>query len=178
LPLISLIGLTRIDHPEQVLPETVQLMRTVPDEQERARLFTSLVALLPDEELTEMAEKILESDVLLLDTPFLRRIRNQGIDEGVQIGRQEGVQIGRQEGVQIGRQEGVQTIRRTILDAAVHRFNLLAVELWKLEAVLARIANPDGLRAVLLGVVESADFPTLLHLAEETAGTITANGDN
>ena len=52
-----------------------------------------------------MAEKLLEeSESLLIDTPYLRRMRELGREEGIQ----EGVQIGREEGIQLGLEKGAQ----------------------------------------------------------------------
>jgi signal transduction protein with GAF and PtsI domain len=49
-------------------------------------LLTALLALLPEEEMIAMVERLLEHDALLLDTPYLRRIRDEGREEG----REEG----------------------------------------------------------------------------------------
>jgi hypothetical protein len=45
-------------------------------------LLTALLALLPEEEMIAMVERLLEHDALLLDTPYLRRIREEGREEG------------------------------------------------------------------------------------------------
>jgi predicted transposase YdaD len=183
--LIGLIGLTQITEPQTILPQAVNAIRQLPDPHERAQLLTSLVALMPDKELTKMAEQLLENDTLLLDTPFLQRMRETGREEGVQrgmqIGRQEGVQIGREEGVQqgmqIGRQEGVQQgmqigreagMRQAILDAALYRFDPSASRYLRLEQFLTRISGMERLQRMLAVVIESADFETLLQLAEQT----------
>ncbi len=43
----------------------------------RGRLFTKLMALMNDEEMVNMLENLIEKDELLMDTPFLRRIRTK-----------------------------------------------------------------------------------------------------
>jgi predicted transposase YdaD len=77
-PLLPLVGQTRIDQPAVVLPAVVARLRRVPDAERRGRLLTALLALLPEEEMIGMVERLLEHDALLLDTPYLRRIREEG----------------------------------------------------------------------------------------------------
>ncbi|MBK6561950.1 hypothetical protein [Candidatus Amarobacter glycogenicus] len=50
--------------------------------------------------MLKMIERMI--DVELLDTPYLRRIRQQSWGEGVHEGRREGVEEGRREGVEEG----------------------------------------------------------------------------
>ena len=76
--LLALVGQTRIDQPAVVLPAVVARLRRVPDAERRGRLLTALLALLPEEEMIAMVEQLLEHDALLLDTPYLRRIREEG----------------------------------------------------------------------------------------------------
>jgi predicted transposase YdaD len=80
--LLALVGQTRIDQPAVVLPAVVARLRRVPDAERRGRLLTALLALLPEEEMIAMVERILEHDAVLLDTPYLRRIREEGREEG------------------------------------------------------------------------------------------------
>ena len=44
----------------------------------RRRVLTALVTLIPQEEMIAMVERLLEEDGLLLDTPYLRRMRAEG----------------------------------------------------------------------------------------------------
>lgn len=60
-----------------------------------------------------MVERLLDNDDLLLDTPFLRRIREAGREEGREAGRE----AGREEGVLVTR-------RRDIVQALGLRFDL------------------------------------------------------
>jgi hypothetical protein len=76
--LLALVGQTRLDHPAVVLPAVVARLRQVPDAEARGRLLTALLALLPQEEIVTMVERLLEDERLLLDTPYLRRIREEG----------------------------------------------------------------------------------------------------
>jgi len=76
--LLALVGQTHIERPDVVLPQVVEYMRNVSDVEVRGRLLTALVALISQEEMIAMVERLLEDDGLLLDTPFLRRLRAEG----------------------------------------------------------------------------------------------------
>ena len=76
--LLALVGQTHIEAPEVLLPRVVTRIRNVSDAEIRGRLLTALVALIPQEEIIAMVERLLEEDRLLLDTPFLRRMRAEG----------------------------------------------------------------------------------------------------
>ena len=181
--LAALVGLTRLQQPQEELPRALRAIRSVPDAIERQRLLTALVTLLPTEEVTQMIEKLLEeSETLLLDTPYLRRIRElgreEGLQTGVQIGREEGVQIGREEGVQIGREEGVQTgvqigreegLRQAILEGVVRKFDPPTTDYRQLMQHLEQIHQPDVLQQILLALLDAPEMATMLRLAEETA---------
>ena len=62
------------------------------DGERRGHLLTALMALLPEEEMMTMVERLLAEDDLLveLDLPYLRKIRNEGRAEGRAEGRREG----------------------------------------------------------------------------------------
>jgi hypothetical protein len=63
---LALIGQTRLREPETVLPQALAAIRTT-TEAEKGRLLTSLVSLLPTEEVINMVERLLEeSETLLL----------------------------------------------------------------------------------------------------------------
>jgi predicted transposase YdaD len=89
--LLALVGQTRIDQPAVVLPAVVARLRSVPDAERRGRLLTALLALLPEEEMIAMVERLLEHDALLLDTPYLRRIREEGREEGALVMRRRDI---------------------------------------------------------------------------------------
>ncbi len=79
---LALLGHTQIAQPEVILPEVVSRMRGVVDMALRDHLLTALVALLPEEEMISMVERLLEEDEWLLELPFQRRIRAEGRREG------------------------------------------------------------------------------------------------
>ena len=88
-PLV-LVGQTPIAQPEVSLPTVVTRLRQVTDLELRSRLFTALLALLPAEEMITMVERLLEHEDLLMELPYLQRIREEGRQEGHQEGRREG----------------------------------------------------------------------------------------
>lgn len=76
------------------MPEVVRQLREVEDKALRKRLSTSMIALLNDKEMAQMVEQLLEEDGLLMDTPWLRKIRIQAREEAIVEGRAEGVPKG------------------------------------------------------------------------------------
>jgi predicted transposase YdaD len=84
--LLALVGQTRLERPAVVLSAVVARLRQVPDPEARTRLLTALLALIPQEEIVTMVEKLLEDDTLF-DSPFLRRIREEGREEGLLAAR-------------------------------------------------------------------------------------------
>jgi hypothetical protein len=68
----------------KVVPQAVAAIKQVPDPETRGRLFGALISLIRDEEILTMAEQLIETIERdpLLNTPFLRRIRDEGRDEG------------------------------------------------------------------------------------------------
>ncbi len=107
IPLLALVGLTRIDHPEEVIPYVVEKIRSVTDVTVRKQLFTVLISLAEEEKIATMIEGMLypEED-LLIDTPFLRRMRETSWREGQTTGRAEGRAEGRTEGLRDGHKQG------------------------------------------------------------------------
>jgi hypothetical protein len=89
---LALVGQTQITHPEVTLPAVVARMRRVAEGELRGRLLTAFLALLPDEEMVSMVERVLEEEDLLLelDLPYLRRLREKSRTEGLAEGRAEG----------------------------------------------------------------------------------------
>jgi hypothetical protein len=61
-----------------MLPAVVARLRAIADTEARGRLLTALLALLPAGEMIGMVERLLEDETGLLDSPYLRRIREEG----------------------------------------------------------------------------------------------------
>jgi predicted transposase YdaD len=175
--LLALIGQTRLSQPDAQLPQALSAIRQIDDSEQKDRLLTALVSLLRNEEVIKMVEKILEqSEELLLDTPYLRRMRRIGWEEGRQEGRQEGWQEGRQEGRQEGWQEGwqkgqqdgqVNALRTILLDAVVRRFNPSAADYRLFEQRIAAIHDVTILRSIYAVLFDAADFAAFQASVEQ-----------
>jgi len=150
IPLLALVGLTKIDKPEETIPDVVAKIRSLPELTSRQQLFTILISLTENEEIIAMIENLLEpEEELLIDTPFLRRMRD--------IGRREGRAEGRTEGRAEGRLEGeAQLLERQLRQ----RFGELPS--WALSRL--RQARPEQLEAWSLRVL---DAPRLERVFEE-----------
>jgi predicted transposase YdaD len=134
---LALLGHTQIAQPEVILPEVVSRMRGVADVALRDHLLTALVALLPEEEMISMVERLLEEDEWLLELPFQRRIRAEGRREG------EAEVVLRQLRLRFGPLPEDVTARINAADAeTLLRWSERVLSAATLDAVFAE--NPDG----------------------------------
>jgi len=143
--LLALVGQTRLNSPAVVLPVVVARLRQVPDPEARGRLLTALLALLPQEDIVTMVEKLLEDDTLLLDTPYLRRIR----EAGREVGREEGRESGREEGILVAR-------RRSIVDALTLRFAPSTAVLQQVVQYLDTLTDEAAMERLFAAAIRSA----------------------
>ena len=132
--LLALVGQTRLDRPAVVLPAVVARLRQVPDPEARERLLTALLALLPQEEIVAMVEKLLEDDTLF-DSPFLRRIREEGREEGLLVAR-----------------------RRSIVDVLTLRFAPPAPVVQQVEQYVETLTDAAALERLLAAAARSASL--------------------
>jgi hypothetical protein len=130
--LLPLIGLTRIDVPEQILPIVVQKPKEVENKELQGSLLVSLLALISDGELVNMIEKLLEEE-LLVDTPFLRKIREEGRIQGALAVRHQ-----------------------SILDVLALRFDPSASTFQQIEQVFTSIQSEAGLERIFAAAIRSA----------------------
>jgi hypothetical protein len=146
--LLTLIGQTRITEPARVVPQAMAAIGQVTDDEDRSRLFTAFTSLMRDEEVVQMAERLMEAmdQGLLMDTPFLRRIREKeritALAEGEAIGEARGEAKG---------------LMEAMLDVLINRFNLAAPTYRRLERRLAAIRDLDRLRDLLPVALRAAD---------------------
>ena len=75
--LLPLIGQTKIENPDELIPRVYAEIKSVPNEETQHKLLTELLALLQDKEVVEMVESLIEQDEWALDTPYLRRWRTE-----------------------------------------------------------------------------------------------------
>ncbi|MEM7130652.1 MAG: hypothetical protein AAF702_30285 [Chloroflexota bacterium] len=181
--LLPLLGLTRLDKPDEIVPKVVDSLKQIADAELQGRLFTSLMSLLDDEGVIEMIEKIVESDELVIDSPYIRRIKDEsrkeghdeGHKEGIEEGRKEGRKEGHDEGHEEGREEGeLSMLRRNILNGIVLRFDPTVSLYQQIEndlATLNSLTRLDELFEKIFQVNEVQEFNSFLNgkLAEKAA---------
>ena len=176
--LLALVGQMRMTEPERIVPAVLGRIQAVPDGEQRSELLTALINLIGDEGVLKMIERMI--DMELLDTPYLRRIRQESWEKGVGEGRREGVEEGRREGVEEGRREGVEEgLRAAVLAAVTARFNPPVQTFQRLEHRLRHVRDVSALPRLLETIIRANtldEFQSQLettiagHSAEPTGG--------
>jgi len=159
--LLPLIGQTQINQPDRLLPKVVESLKTVSDDEMRGRLFTELMALMNDEEMLNMLENLIEKDELLMDTPFLRRIRTKSREDGLKEGLEEGLEKGRQKG-------DLNRYHQDILKVLALRFEPPVPSRQHIEQLMTNITDDVELDKLLAAAVQSqsiADFQSIVERA-------------
>ena len=185
---LPLVGQARLEEPERVLPEVVARIRQVGDEVERGRLLTALASLMSSEEVLAMVEKMLEAEEELLDTPYLRRIREQGRAEGLSEGKElgltegaakgkaeglsEGKELGLVEGIAKGKEEGLEVglvtgLREAILEAIALRFNPSALDYRQISQQLEVIPGRKRLQQLHAAAIQAEDLAAFVACLQE-----------
>lgn len=162
--ILPLIGLADIDEPSQTLPQVVNRIRQEPDQELRSGLFNALLSLMEDKECLAMLEKMLEDEELLLDTPYLRRQREQGHAEGFAEGREEGRVEGQRRGLRIA-----------IKSFLLAEFDPPYSKVKQLEDELTTIEDVATLESLVTVAARAESFEAFVqHLAEKV---LSPNGD-
>ena len=108
---------------------------------------------------------LIEREELLMDTPFLRRLRKEALEKGLEEGREAGLEAG----VKLGIAQGAILMRRQdILDALILRFDPAASIYRELEKMLSAIddeAELEQLFAAAIRATNLADFQAALQPA-------------
>ncbi len=148
--LLALVGQTRIRHPEQVLPRVIETFKTVTDREQQYHLLNAFVTLIDDQEVLTMMETWLADDDLLIDTPFMRRLREN-------------------------RAEGrIEAVRDDFLEILQKRFSPTAEQQQQMTAALQQIPDEDRLRTLLLEMVEASSFAEVQAMVAQQPHTGTA----
>lgn len=157
---LALIGQTRIRNPEQTIPQVIErINERVQDEEQRAHIFSILLALTTDEKVITMIEQLIETDEILRDSPFLRRLRSEGREEGLAEGIEKGLEQGLEKGT-------LATLRATIIDALQVRFQISEETQTDIARTLETIRNETQLRDLFHAAMQaesSTALSTLLH---------------
>ena len=165
--IIPIMGLMKIEQPQTTLPQMVQQIEAVPDAEKRGILFSSLLALISDEELLAMAEQLIEDDYML-DTPFMRRIRDQIKSAQVEAEQaQREAEQAQREAEQAQReaeQAGLVMRRADIVEIIVARLDPRVKALREIEQQLAQIEDLNKLQKVLV-LASSANSVEDINLA-------------
>ena len=159
--LLPLLGQTKIDNPAVVIPQVIDTLTQLENEDLKRGLFTSLMTLVENEEIATMIEKLIANEGLLMDTPFLRRLRKEALEKGLEEGRDEGMRVGLAQGALLMR-------RQDILDALILRFDPAASIYRELKKMLAAIddqAELERLFAAAIRAANLADFQAALQPA-------------
>jgi hypothetical protein len=135
----------------------------------RQRLFTSLLALVEDQEWIEMLEKFVEEDDLPFDSPFLRRIPERARAEAMAEGLAEGRAEGWAEGVLLSR-------RQDVLDVILWRFDPPASLYQQIQQMLAQINDPAVLASLHKTAVQADDFAQVQAAFRAVMGSDTIQG--
>lgn len=141
--LLPLIGQTKLHDPATQMPQAVEALKQIENEQLKQRLLASLLALVQDKEIAPMVEKLIEDEGLLMDTPFLQRLREKAHDEGRQQARRE-----------------------VILEALILRFDPVISIYRELESSIAKIKDEVQLEHLFTASIKAptlADFQTALQ---------------
>ncbi|MEK8020971.1 MAG: hypothetical protein VSS75_029220 [Candidatus Parabeggiatoa sp.] len=157
--LLGLIGQTEITEPKVLLPEVVAQVKTVSDAEEQKRLFTEMMLLIDDKEILNMLERLIEEEGLLLDTPMMRRLRNQGHEDALKEGFQSGLEKGK-----------LEKSRHDLLKTLDLRFDPKVSIHQKISDQLDRIESGailDSLFTAALQCQTIADFQTTLNSTQK-----------
>jgi flagellar biosynthesis/type III secretory pathway protein FliH len=115
-----------------------------------------------------MVERLIDSEELLLDTPFLRRLRAEGHAEGQAEGRIEGRAEGQAEGQREGQVAGVLLARRrSILDVLVVRFDPPASVYQQVERALETCTDELRLTRLLAAAVRAENVAAFQIMLEQ-----------
>jgi len=149
--LLPLVGLTQMEQPAHTVAEVIARLKAVQDAETHGRLLADFIALLPGEELMNMARQIIEKDGdILIESPYLKYISEQSHQEGIVKGREEGIEQGH-----------MIALRENTLDALMIRFDPPVSIYRTIEDVLETITDEQTLRSLFKQVMQAenpADF--------------------
>jgi predicted transposase YdaD len=165
--LLPLIGQTQLVHPEGIVPEVVQTIGRIESSETQARLFTALVNLMRDEEVIQMTEKLVQrmDRGLLMDTPYLRRVRQEAREEVLAEVSEE--LSAKQHELQTVSQKAQDLMRESVLDVLVEQFNPSVIDYRRVAAQLQKVTALEDLRACLQAALHAADFVAFEQTLQE-----------
>ena len=106
-----------------------------------------------------MIERMIARDNLLLDTPYIRRWRDEWFQDGLEEGREEGFDKGLKKGSLIAR-------RRSLLEVLASRFEPPFPLYQEIEEGLSSITNERKLKTLLTTAIQSEDLTAFKNVMD------------
>jgi len=103
---VPLVALMKIEDPKATAEKMVEIVHRVENEEERRMLWASTLALMTNKECLEMIQQLIGNDTLLLDTPFLKELREKAETDGYSKGKEDGKVDGYSKGKEDGQVDG------------------------------------------------------------------------
>ncbi|MCE7982726.1 MAG: hypothetical protein DYG89_16200 [Caldilinea sp. CFX5] len=140
--LLPLIGQTQMSNVDALVPDVVTQLKAVEDQELQGRLFTTLVALVDDERILAMLEKLIDSEEFVVDTPYLRRVRAERAAARVEVARL--------------------TRQQDILNIIVLRLNPPIITYRELEKAITAIEDDTALEQLFVAAVQTDTLDNFL----------------
>lgn len=125
-----------------------------------------------------MTEKLVQKmdRGLLMDTPYLRRVRREAREEALAEASEE-LAVKRAEWsakhqeLQANVQKALDLMRDSVLDVLAEQFNPPAVDYRRVAAQLQRVVDLEMLRTLLQDALHAVDFVSFEHNLRDQLGT-------
>lgn len=121
--LMSLLGQTQLEHPEEELKQAFVKICQLEDKEEQKRLVNIMALLLPREDLVQRMEVMAQDYGLLMDTPFVQKLRREGREQGIKEGSEA-------------------TLRKSTANILNLRFNPTPLTMQSILTQLEQLHNP------------------------------------
>ncbi|MEM7536788.1 MAG: hypothetical protein AAF639_31705 [Chloroflexota bacterium] len=182
--LLPLIGQTNIENPDEIIPQVYKAIKSVHSEEMKQRLLFELLALLRDEELIKMVETLIRQDEWALDTPFIRRLREEGRTEEREIWKAisetwnaERAELYLEREMNelrmanlIKTQQAEREARRQgMLKFMASRYDPSVSEYLRVQELLSTIDSNEKLEAITNAIMRFSDFGQFYLMVEEAA---------
>ena len=102
-----------------------------------------------------MIERMIAKDNFLLDTPYIRRWREEGFKDGLDEGLEKGIKKG-----------SLMTRRRTLLEVVASRFEPSLPFYQEMEEQLSTVTNEKKLKTLLTTAVQSEDLTAFKNVMD------------
>ena len=145
---VPLAALMKIENPKATAEKMVNIVHRVENEEERRMLWASTLALMSNKECLEMIQQLIGNDTLLLDTPFLKELREKAETDGYSKGKEDGKVDGYSKGKEDGKDQGLREGLLLSIDLALK--NRFGAQGAKIIPEIHSIQDIDIIRAIYL----------------------------